>query len=439
VHNETDRMSDLNSFIQQCSTAINTQNGEKLKLYLTLYPRNDVPSGLVQANFPEPSEFDLYQLGDKFRPVVRSHFKMMKAIYISKQIKTTFDEFNEMCNHLIRAAEVETNWINVPLTACLTELLAVYKVRQQSYPEELGDYDQISGEELISGNTKLTSIEKLANTLNKAFKISLNDKNVDLSLSKRCDIYFFMSQLMKLYYSMKKLDLAKSIEKAIKGTRFPMPNMKKSAKNRKYVVTYLYYSAKIALDDGDFQQAQTKLDQAIEIIQYLKNYQKSPQYEKILFLAVPLKVYFGQLPKEKLWKYKSLSLVFKDLVTSIMTGNICKYQQEIKKFEIVLLSNHLYLLMEKLKQYVYVNLIKQITKIVQSQQDSSHIIPLSSYQIGFEYSRFNKSISWNENHRYYEQNEIECIIANLITMGKIKGYLSHGNRCLVLSKQNPFP
>jgi hypothetical protein len=59
----------------------------------------------------------------------------------------------------------------VPLTACLTELLAVYKVRQQSYPEELGDYDQISGEELISGNTKLTSIEKLANTLNKAFNL----------------------------------------------------------------------------------------------------------------------------------------------------------------------------------------------------------------------------------------------------------------------------
>ena len=36
-------------------------------------------------------------------------------------------------------------------------------------------------------------------------------------------------------------------------------------------------------------------------------------------------------------------------------------------------------------------------------------------------------------------DEIECILANLIFQGKIKGYLSHQKRFLVVSKADPFP
>lgn len=36
-------------------------------------------------------------------------------------------------------------------------------------------------------------------------------------------------------------------------------------------------------------------------------------------------------------------------------------------------------------------------------------------------------------------DETECIVANLIYSGKIKGYISHQHRKLVVSKQNPFP
>jgi hypothetical protein len=35
-------------------------------------------------------------------------------------------------------------------------------------------------------------------------------------------------------------------------------------------------------------------------------------------------------------------------------------------------------------------------------------------------------------------DELECIIANLIFQGYIKGYIAH-KRCIVLSKTDPFP
>jgi hypothetical protein len=38
-----------------------------------------------------------------------------------------------------------------------------------------------------------------------------------------------------------------------------------------------------------------------------------------------------------------------------------------------------------------------------------------------------------------EMDEIECILANLIYQGKIKGYLSHEKQTLIVSKADPFP
>ena len=36
-------------------------------------------------------------------------------------------------------------------------------------------------------------------------------------------------------------------------------------------------------------------------------------------------------------------------------------------------------------------------------------------------------------------DEVECILANLIFKGLIKGYISHQKQTLVLSKKDPFP
>ena len=36
-------------------------------------------------------------------------------------------------------------------------------------------------------------------------------------------------------------------------------------------------------------------------------------------------------------------------------------------------------------------------------------------------------------------DEVECLLANLIYKGFIKGYISHAHRTMVLSKAQPFP
>ena len=39
----------------------------------------------------------------------------------------------------------------------------------------------------------------------------------------------------------------------------------------------------------------------------------------------------------------------------------------------------------------------------------------------------------------FDFDEIECIIANQIYQGRVKGYISHQNKTLIVSKQNAFP
>ena len=36
-------------------------------------------------------------------------------------------------------------------------------------------------------------------------------------------------------------------------------------------------------------------------------------------------------------------------------------------------------------------------------------------------------------------DEVECVLSNLIYQGKIKGYISHQKRYLIVSKAEPFP
>ena len=82
-----------------------------------------------------------------------------------------------------------------------------------------------------------------------------------------------------------------------------------------------------------------------------------------------------------------------------------------------------YLLLEKCKSICYRNLFKRIHVIVGRTQ-----IPLQHISNAFKVLGMPIDL-----------DEIECILANLIFRGIIRGYIAHTKRILVLSKRDPFP
>ena len=50
-----------------------------------------------------------------------------------------------------------------------------------------------------------------------------------------------------------------------------------------------------------------------------------------------------------------------------------------------------------------------------------------------------QALNWNSyDKEVYDIDEVECIIANLIFNGYIKGYISHEKKKIVFSKENQF-
>ena len=86
-------------------------------------------------------------------------------------------------------------------------------------------------------------------------------------------------------------------------------------------------------------------------------------------------------------------------------------------------SRGIYLLLEKCKTVCYRNLFKRIHGILQGHLNLQDVA---------------KAFKWM-GMGATDLDEVECILANLIFRGYIRGYISHTKRVLVLSKSNPFP
>ena len=82
-----------------------------------------------------------------------------------------------------------------------------------------------------------------------------------------------------------------------------------------------------------------------------------------------------------------------------------------------------YLLLEKCKTVCYRNLFKRLHLVLEH-----HQIPLQHVADTFKWLGMPIDL-----------DEVECILANLIYRGYVRGYLSHTKRVLVLSKRDPFP
>ena len=421
-------------YVYQVKRALATSDSRLLKDLLTINP--DKSQGMVRAQFPEPNDFDLYIIEDGFKGVIKAYLKLMKSIYIINDIKLSFNDYNEVVTHLNRYATNQTNWINYPLMTCCKELVSIFEIMSKNFPEVMkvdnGEQQEIAS--LSSSNVSL--IEKLATTINNSFKLSLNDKNLDLSLSKRVDIYFFLSHLIKIYFKLGNIELAKSLEKALIGTRFPLPELDRLLIDKASAITYLYYSAILLLIEENYSGCYDKLTIALSLMSYYSDINGiHKQLEKIWLIYLPVNLLlFNRLPKSKVWEqFPNLSLIYRNgIFKAIVSGNIHDYNHYGLKYQKLFLNRHLYMLIAKLKQLCYVNLIKKCVKYHQqlsSSPENNHIVPLSGFSVGFKVSG---------GHQYNDPDHVECIVANLIAKGDVKGYISHTNQCIVLSKRGGF-
>ena len=115
---------------------------------------------------------------------------------------------------------------------------------------------------------------------------------------------------------------------------------------------------------------------------------------------------------------------FQGVVSAVKQGNLLKLNEALEANEKFFIKCGIYLILEKLKIITYRNLFKKVSNIMKT-----HQIPIHAFLVALQMMQVED----------IDQDETQCIIANLIYEGKIKGYISHHHQKLVVSRQNAFP
>jgi len=372
--------------------------GDHLGIYLSFRQPHVLSNRFIPENQDRLVKEIIYPPMDE---IVLSHLKVVSACKRGSKLEM----WKSQCGVVTGVSRFMTeskdqNWM-LPLmnTACL-------ELRLQSIAAD--------AESARTGSTKPGELlEKTAECLMSCFRVCAADTRAGENETKRWGLLYLVNQFFKIYFKINKLNLCKPMIRAIESLAF------KDQYPLSQLITYKYYTGRKAMFDSDFQGANDALSFAFQRCHRRSHKNK----RRILIYLLPVKMLLGFIPKRTLLRKYNLT-EFSDLVESVRTGNIKKLNQTFITNERFFIGAGIYLLLEKLKFIAYRNLFKKIYLIANSHQ--------------LDISLFVRCLRWME-HEEIDEDETECLLANMIYEGRMKGYISHAHKKLVVSKKDPFP
>ena len=147
-----------------------------------------------------------------------------------------------------------------------------------------------------------------------------------------------------------------------------------------------------------------------------------------LMFLVPAKLMRGKLPKEALLDKYGLS-EYEGIARAVRQGNPELFNGQFRKHEALFRRRGLYLLLERLKWLVYRTLFKRAYNMVHAANTPS-VCSLDIFQCALRAAKVDMSAE-----------EVECIVANLIHLKFVRGYMAiqKDKTFVILSAKDPFP
>ncbi|KAI8878037.1 hypothetical protein K501DRAFT_337023 [Backusella circina FSU 941] len=266
----------------------------------------------------------------------------------------------------------------------------------------------------VEGQRK--KLEDAANIISKSFTYCITDRGPS-STSKKYGTYCMIGILFRIYFKLKQQNLCKNILRAVKAA--DMPSLEEFPKSDR--VTFRYYLGRLYFLEEDYAKAEIELDAASRECTVRNRKNK----ELILQTLLPVKLMRGILPSPLLFeRYPSINATYGVIAESTKQGNVKIFNEALRASESNLIRRGTYFAIEKAESIV----IRQLFRKVYLIQGSNSRIPIQTFEQALLFQGLDIVIQ-----------EAEWMIANMISKGYIRGYLSHEKMFLVLSKENPFP
>ncbi|KAL5876849.1 COP9 signalosome (CSN) subunit [Pyricularia oryzae] len=274
-------------------------------------------------------------------------------------------------------------------------------------------------------------LEDCARQLNRIFTLCLSDR-APLEDSRKWGIYFIINLLFKTYFRLNSASLSRNILKALNAYKGDMPGLDQFPKSQQ--VTFRYYEGILAFLDENYPEAEKSLLQAYKFCH--KDAHKNKQL--ILTYLIPCRLLTAQtLPSPALLEpYPSLQRLFLPLSHCIKKGELHAFDLALQAGEEDFVKRRIYLTLERGRDIALRNLLRKVFLAGGFEESKDGAPPLRRTRIPV--AEFAAAISMNS-QQSLDLDEVECLLANMIYKGLMKGYIHRERGIVVLSKAGAFP
>ncbi|KAF8821042.1 PCI domain-containing protein [Cardiosporidium cionae] len=230
-----------------------------------------------------------------------------------------------------------------------------------------------------------------------------------------------MGQSIKGCMQLGNMQMAAQFLKAIESQRINLSRVPRGP-----MVNFRFYLGKLYMQQEAFKKAETELVWAFSHCTPTKMKMR----RNILECLVAVRLRLGKLPPlPLLLKYQMHHFI--DIVSAMKAGNVSKFDYVMEAFAQELIHHGTILCIERVKFIVYRTLMKRIKYWWKTCGlcAKEHIVPINA---------FTAALAWQSDD-LFDEDEMACISANLISMGYIKGYISWEKMVIVFSQKDPFP
>ena len=151
---------------------------------------------------------------------------------------------------------------------------------------------------------------------------------------------------------------------------------------------------------------------------------------QILKYLLPLRLARGIRPQPALLKKYDIPETYLQLIDAAFQGDVSEFLNLLDLQMESFIKSNTYFLFEKLEWICFRTLFKETYNQTGQEFKVPYQLFLDAWRLSAQRHNRNDKIG---------VEDLECVLANLIDRGYMKGYLSNERQFIVLSKADPFP
>ncbi|KAJ5574589.1 PCI/PINT associated module [Penicillium hetheringtonii] len=426
-------------------TPITTRNDpDRLRSFYNFsnpaYLTKDLNSSLFHGKTPKISKAEQHAWVDIFAAYWEAAGELLKfeAGHPGASAVAIFTAWKKVANAIIRGYSNASGlpaW-TLPCLYTVGKYLRTFAIKADLQVASQGSSSLGFQDDVAADFEKNAHLEDAARVINRMFTLCLGDR-APIEESRKWGIYNTTNLLFKTYFKINSVGLTKNLIRAINAQSDDLPPLEAFPKS--HIVTFEYYLGVIHFLDENYAEAEEHLTNAWKLCYR----HASKNRELILTYLIPCHlVTTHTLPSNQLLApFPRLEELFRPLSNCIRKGDLVGFDQAMSAGEEEFVKRRIYLPLERGRDIALRNLFRKVFIAGGFEEPKDGQPPIRRTRVPVvEFAAALRIGTHATSRTRVDMDEVECLLANLIYKGLMKGYIARERGIVVLSKNNAaFP